>query len=176
MDNRRSLPPKTNLSATPYGPRRRELLIAVAMLGLIIAAGVLIFIMRDTTIMIAIIGGLTLIAEIALGYFAFYRQMSYWPLEKWLLQAFRWRKRGRKWVRGGAYADPARDIAPQRTAQEKPQPKTASQRGLIQALLRLSPAVITISILGTWTLVLAWIGEDGVREAEFTLMGIFGSW
>ncbi|KAA3643982.1 MAG: hypothetical protein DWQ07_17855 [Chloroflexi bacterium] len=176
MDNRRSLPPKTNLSATAYGPRRRELLIAAVMLGLIIGAGVLIFIMRHSTPAIALIGGLTLILEVALGYFAFYRQMSYWPLEKWLLQSIRWRKRGRKWVRGGAYADPARAVRPQRTVSEEPRPVPSSQGGLLQALLRLSPAMITVGILGTWTLVLVWIGEDGIREAEFTLKGILGGW
>lgn len=173
MNSHRSLPPKTNLSATPYGPRKRELLIALVMLGLIIVAGVLIFLWRGSTAMIAMVLVLTTLLEVFLAYIAFHRRLAHWPIEKWLLQAFKWSKRGRKWVRGGAMARTTTAKSTSKTPAKKPSTAVSQGWGL-QALLRLSPLMITVAILGTWTMVLLWIGEDGIREAEFTLLGFLG--
>lgn len=167
----RTLPPRTNLAATAYGPRRRELAIGIAMLALLITTGIVVFIARGSTLTIIATITIAGILELALAYLAFYRQEAYWPIEKWLLQSLKWRRRGRRWVRGGAYRRGEPDVAQAQPAAAEE--RTTAEPAWLLSLLRFSP-MISLCILAIWTALLAWIGDEGVREAQFTLKALFG--
>lgn len=161
-----SLPSKASYDITSFGITRREL--AIAASGILLSLGILVT--PWASIFIRMLLAVVVFAGTVL--LALWRVHGVWTLEGYALNQIKFFLRNRRYIRGGASS--AELGRYQRRAEETQRQSAQQVQPLNWLPSQFSPGnnralLASVLSVASFSLLLAWVGTDGVREMQLLL-------